>query len=257
MLRVILIAFLMSTFPASAAPFDHAPYEAIVRTCVHDGKVDYEAIRLHHAAALKAYVQSLGEADPSKMTSDEQLAFWLNAYNALVISAIVEGSSPEPTVGRAAFFFGRRFHIAGKDRTLDDIESNTVRAVFRDPRVHFALVCGSRGCPVVRTYEGGGVQATLDEGTRLFMRDPSKVRLDRAKHVLYLSSLFKWYEGDFKKAGTTPVAFVSRYLADDDRATLAEGKWDVVYMPYDWSLNGVPPKVSTGGTAAPVEEPKF
>ncbi|MBM3464617.1 MAG: DUF547 domain-containing protein, partial [Armatimonadetes bacterium] len=204
-----------------------------------------EGIRRTDAAALDEYVASLATARPDAMTPAERLAFWLNAYNALVISAIVKGVAPQEAAGRAAFFYGRKFDVAGRSRTLIDIENNVIREVFRDPRIHFALVCGSKGCPLLRpsAYAGDSLDAVLDEETRRFINDPSRVKLDRDRRVVRVSSIFQWYRKDFAGSDQALLQYLARYLPAEDQQALAGGTWRVEFIDYDWTLNGTRPRV--------------
>jgi len=115
-----------------------------------------------------------------------------------------------------------------------------------------ALVCAAMGCPPLRTepYEGDKLDRQLNDQTRVFLANPQKFRLDRGQGKVYLSSIFKWFGGDFVNnfgtdkafTGFSPderavLNFVSQYLAAGDRDYLLHGKYTLVYLDYDWSLN--------------------
>ncbi len=153
---------------------------------------------------------------------------------------MVQGASPGSVWSRAAFFQGRRFEVAGQARTLDEIEHEIIRAVFHDPRVHFALVCGAKGGPLLRgaAYGGASLDATLDDQARRFVSDPTRVRLDRERRVVRLSPIFKWYRKDFEGKDAALLPYLARWLPAADGEALSHGDWKVEFMEYDWSLNG-------------------
>lgn len=243
-MRIVLLFLVVTSLVwagADTTPFSHEPFDRVLRLYVKDGKVDYEGIRHKDAGTLASYVRSLGSADPSSMTDDQQKAFWLNAYNALVIHSIVEGRSPADPAQREQFFQHKRFRVAGRALTLDEIEHNSLRRLFADPRIHFALVCGADSCPPLppEAFDGEALDATLDESTKVFLSDPTKVRLDAEHRVLRLSPIFKWYARDFADDTAGLVEFVARYLPQHQARLLAEGDWTVEFVDYDWSLNQV------------------
>jgi hypothetical protein len=136
--------------------------------------------------------------------------------------------------------------------TLDEIEHNVLRKEFNEPRIHMALVCAAMGCPPLRTepYEGAKLDQQLNDQARVFLANPKKFRLDRGQGKVYLSSIFRWFGGDFVKNYGTDKAFpgfspeeravlnfLSQYLPAGDRDYLLKGKYTIAYLDYDWSLN--------------------
>jgi hypothetical protein len=126
--------------------------------------------------------------------------------------------------------------LKGGSVSLDDIENGTLRADFREPRIHFALVCASRSCPALRgeAYRAADLDRQLDEQARAFLADPTKNRFDPATNTLHLSSIFKWFRADFEAAAGSLPAYVGGYLSDPRAA--APGV-RIEFLDYDWSLN--------------------
>jgi hypothetical protein len=126
--------------------------------------------------------------------------------------------------------------LKGGDVSLDDIEHGTLRADFREPRIHFALVCASRSCPSLRgeAYRAPDLGRQLDEQARAFLGDESKNRFDPAANTLYLSRIFDWFRADFEAVAPSLPAYVARY-ANDPRVGQADV--EVKFLEYDWSLN--------------------
>jgi len=169
--------------------FDWQPWTALLAAVVSaDGKVDYAALS-DRRARLDAVVAALGAASPvsdaAAFPSDEhRLAYWLNAYNIFTLHAIL-AEYPISSVWKTRdgqFFQRRRHRAGGRDVSLDDIEHEILRGEFREPRIHFAINCGSNGCPALRpaAYVGEDLQATLRGATEQFLANEWNCRIDHA-----------------------------------------------------------------------------
>lgn len=146
---------------------------------------------------------------------------------------------------------GIKTKTAGREVSLNDIEHRILRPLFKEPRIHFSIVCASIGCPLLRSqpFRADSLKSQLEEATRDFIQDPAKVKWDGAGKVLRLSRVFDWFSEDFdfaadsswrkhyskKQAGA--VAFVSRYLPANVAAELKAGKVKINYLDFDWTLN--------------------
>jgi len=210
------------------------------------GGVDYAALK-RDRGDLDRYLRSLAGVRPAALSKDEALAFWTNAYNAVVIHHVLERFPGIRSVEDVDGFFDElTFPVAGEELTLDAIE--TRGRDLGDPRVHFVVVCASTSCPDLRgePYAAADLDAQLRDQTRRFLSDESKgLRYDAADDTLWLSSIFKWYAGDFT-GGSTVVAFFARggvldwvrEHAPPEIARRLRGKEPSVrYMEYDWGLN--------------------
>jgi len=239
-LRGAVLALLIGMAPcaASAAPFDHGAWDGLVRRHVDaDGHVAYRNLRDSDRAALDGYLDALANADPTALGEKERLAFWINAYNAMAVAGIVAGYHAETTFGRYRFFKGYKRRIAGEERTLDEIEHAIIRPEFNDFRAHFAVVCASTSCPVLRTeaYVGERLEAQLNEQARRFLADPSRNRFEASKGAVELSMIFKWFAEDFTTEGRTLAQTLAPYVSDAQRELLTA--LPVRYMEYDWTMN--------------------
>jgi hypothetical protein len=214
-----------------------------------DGKVDYRRL-VEHRALLDRVVAEFSatspESDPEAFADDEsKLAYWLNAYNAFTLNAIV-AEYPIASVWktRDGAFFPRRRHLAGgRSVSLDDIEHEILRGRFAEPRIHFAINCGSNGCPAMRTaaFEPSGLNETLRAATEQFLASEWNCRIDHETRRVYVSRIFKMYAEDFAgKTGTTHeyqrevLDFIAHHLGLDPESI--EG-YEVRYNVYDWGLN--------------------
>ena len=238
-MRALVLGFLLSmTLPGFGQPTTPSLGDCL-KGYVHDGKVDYAGLRQSRQKELRDFAAGLAQATPAGLALTHQIAFWLDAYNGLVVHQIVEtGREPSSFRQRSKFFRGTRYQVAGRLMTLDEIEHQALRPLAKDPRVHFVLVCGATSCPALRaeSFLSGDLEQTLEKATRDFIRDPKNVALDSQRRTLTLNPIFDWYKEDFGSVKD----FVAKYLDSDQKAALSDGRWSIRYSSYDWSLNQAP-----------------
>jgi hypothetical protein len=226
--------------PATAI-FDHSRLDALLRGHVDaEGLVDYAALG-RESATLDAYVAALASAPFEKLGRDEKLALLLNAYNAFTLRLILDhqpvASIKDIPSGKR--WDDRRWGLAGETLSLDQIEHEWVRPRFREPRIHFALVCAARSCPPLRAeaYVGDRLEAQLADQTRRVHSDERWVRFDAASGTLQLTKLYDWYGSDFLHAAPSVEEYVAAH-EPSVRAALGSGRRvKIRWLPYDWSLN--------------------
>ena len=232
------------------ATIDLRIWDELLQRYVDDlGRVNYRRWKAEAADVLRVWVESLADLDLADFTdADARLALWLNAYNAIAISQVLEVypiASIRPKVlgipnwlSFLDFFTRSNTIIGGKKYSLNQIEHAILRPEFAEPRIHFALVCASVGCPLLRrgAYFPESVRTQLEADASRFIHNPDKVRYDAQKKTLYLSKIFKWYEEDFVKAAGSVAEYVGGYLGPE--AAVGDG-WAIVFLPYDWNLNRV------------------
>lgn len=226
---------------AATRGFDHSAFDAILRAHVRDGAVNYAALKAEHSDELAGYVASLAEADPNGFTgADDELAFWLNAYNAFVIGGVLARYPEIEKVTDVGDFFKRaRWKAAGGIYSLDQIENDIVRSKFEDPRIHFVLVCAAQSCPPLQAHamDPTMLQEQLDRATREAVNDPKYVTIDPDGRVLRLTRIMSWYKQDFVEKDGSLEAFLQRYLDEPARNQLAQADFTIEFMEYDWALN--------------------
>ena len=223
--------------------FSHELFDQVLQKYVDlQGRVDYAGLK-SDPGTLKSYLDLLAVNAPSdKATFQTGLAFWINAYNALTIKGVVD-NYPTTSVRKiklfGGFFSRIKFQVGGRSYTLDNIEHDIIRYEYGDPRIHFALVCASLGCPILenRAFVPETLEERLDNATAKFINDSEKVRLDRENRVLYLSKIFEWYAEDFEDTHDSVINFIAEYLIETDAAFLKKEKVQLQYLEYDWSLN--------------------
>lgn len=236
--------------PDSCAHFDHdhSAWTALLQRYVRNGFVDYAGLKKNGQADLDTYLRALescrGQDD--SWTREQQLAYWINAYNAYTVQLILT-HYPLKSIRSIGLLPGAAFRdgfiplegVQGKTLSLNDIEHEILRKRFQEPRIHFAIVCASKSCPALRSEANRAkdLRSQLDDAARTFIQDSSKNRFDPGSRTLYLSSIFQWFREDFERAVETLPEFVARY-ADESTARALRGGVRVEFLDYDWSLNG-------------------
>ena len=238
--------------------FDHGLWDRVLRKYVDDrGGVDYAGIG--ESASFREYLYRLSKTDAAALRDDHQrLAFWINAYNALTIHAVLKTlpkdhaawpaySIRDQRIDGKDIWDGMAFAVGGGRWTLNQIEHEIIRKRdgLRDPRIHVALVCGARGCPPLwnRAYTGKAIDGQLAEAMRRFMGNPRQCSIDPKKGSIRISKVFEWYAADFTNPEFSPHAesipsFLALWARDSGLAkTLNSRSWRMEYFDYDWKLN--------------------
>lgn len=236
-------------------------FDAILDANVRDGFVYYRALKSERAR-LDGYVASLANVQLETASPQEQVAFWLNGYNALVLRTIIDhypivGHSkeyPANSVRQIPGAFERETHrLAGRTLTLDQIEQ-TVLPRFHDPRVFFALGRGAVGSGRLRSeaYAPETLERQLAETAAECASRAQCVEVDAAGNVMKVSSIFSWRREQFVAAYAdraktgfaerSPVeravlAFIDPKMLSAERELLAKNTFRVEYQPFDWTLN--------------------
>ena len=231
-----------------ASGVDHGVWDYLLKSYVASGLVDYDGMRKDYL--FLEYVRELGGCDPEALESrEEKLALLCNAYNAFVIDGVISHKIRDTvdgyTVDGTGFFDLTEHVFAGKTISLNDIEHKKVRPVFKEPRIHVALVCAARSCPSIRAeaYTGDRILEQLEDQSRLFANNPKYVKCDMEKKELKLSKILSWYGDDFNER--YPDGGYLEWLeglADDPKLKKAlagaiDEKVKVTFLDYDWTLN--------------------
>ncbi|KAK3803861.1 hypothetical protein RRG08_029453 [Elysia crispata] len=232
-----------------------------------DGKqVDYKGIKT--SDEFRAYTQMTRELiriDIKSAPREEKIAFFINIYNALVIHANIEKGPPKNLFGRYKFFNNTKYIIGGHPYSLQDIENGVLRAnrkgvgqIFnpfgsKDPRlevalevheplVHFALVCGAKSCPPIKTYTAEKIDEELKVAAASFLENSDGCDIDMKNKSIKLSSIFKWYKVDFGSNNKELLEFVASHMAkgqklSDLKELMSQGNYKLSFLQYDWSAN--------------------
>ena len=242
--RSLLLAFAVGIFtflsPAEAGEqIDYTLWNQVLQNYVNDqGLVDYEGLK-GHPQALNAFVQQVQNADLDSLTDSEEKAFWINAYNAITLSVVVD---KYPVKGIRWINFGLVWEIgrpvAGTKKSLGEIEHDILRPLG-DPRIHFAINCASIGCPLLSDmpFYPETLDEQLEEAAGKFINNPEKVRLDKTSNTLYYSAIFDWFEDDFLVVENSLLDYIKKYINPEDKAYLDKHDIAIKVLEYDWGLN--------------------
>jgi len=240
LLPAVLMLF-AAVAAAGAAAVDNSVYADLLKKYVHNGVVDYRGLK-GDEALLDRYLKVLEQVPVAELSRKAQFAFYINAYNAWTLKLILSGYPGVKSIKDLGSFFQspwkkKLVRIQGKVLTLDALEHGILRPRFKDPRVHFAIVCASKSCPPLISvpYRADTLDVQLDAAAGNFINNPQTTYLEG--DTLYVSKIFKWFADDF--GGDVP-GFVARYARPDLKKQLAaRGKrLKIAYLDYDWSLNG-------------------
>ena len=224
-------------------------FATLLTAHVHDGVVDYAGLKVQEAA-LNDVLDAMAAIDPAKLSREDRIAFYVNAYNAWTIKLILQHWPGIRSIKEAGSFLRSPWkqdfvRLDGKTISLDGVEHGILRRQYSDPRLHFALNCASMSCPPLAgvPYAGARLDDQLNAQTAAFINDPAQTFV--ADGRLHVSKIFDWYGEDF--GGEAGVwTFIRRY-AGPGLAKAMDGlpSHGLVYMDYDWSLNDRPrPKSS-------------
>lgn len=228
----------------------HDDWDALLRAHVSHGRVDYKAVK-GESAKLDAYLARLAVARPAAMSRDDQLAFWINAYNAFTVKLIVDHLPLTSIREISSPWKQERWTVEGRAYSLDWIEHKILREGFHEPRIHFAIVCASIGCPDLQAwaYRGDSIEAQLDRVTRQFMASAKHIKtateggwLGRKTYTLRTSKIFKWFGDDFTDGGKRSVVdFIRLYAPEAVAEFIVEAgpALTVKTLGYDWHLNAL------------------
>jgi hypothetical protein len=229
-----------------AAPFDHSGWDRILKQYVNGiGEVDYAALKKDRAG-LDTYIDRIAEASPESRKDDfptraDELAYWLNAYNALVMRGVIDGYPTRSVRDLGAlygFFWRKHFMLGGKRVTLRGLENDIIRKRYGDARIHFAIVCASISCPLLSrdAFTAANVEGQLDRLTRQSLAERRFLAVDPGSNTITLSALFDWYKEDYGGV----IEFVKKHAGEAQRKAIDSLKSPKIrYYDYDWSINDI------------------
>jgi hypothetical protein len=250
--NLLWISLILLIAMSASAEEQHALFSSVLNKYVQNGKVNYK--ELCKDPDLAKYISFLESSNPEDFTNEkDRLAFWINAYNAYTLKIICDhypvksindlhsGGTALSHAFKTTIWDKEIVVINHKATSLNNIEHKIIRPLFKDFRIHFALVCAAKSCPALRSeaYEGSKLDQQLDDQAKLFLSDNSKNRFEVATLKASISKIFDWYQKDFGKDKSEVLVAISKYLPDQIQKSIRSGldKWNVDYTNYDWSLN--------------------
>ena len=236
--------------PTSNVFVDHSFFDCfLTKYVVTDtqglNRVCYARVSKNDRNRLNCYLRYLQSLDVRTFNRDEQLAYWLNLYNARVISVILE-NYPVRSIRQIKSNFldllgpfdDEILCVLGKKLTLNDVESGIIRPIWKDPRIHFALNCASYGCPNLRkqAWRSENLSADLNAAAYRFINSNRAIRVGPFGYFVRVSKIFKWYGEDFGGTDAAILCYIRSYANAQTRHKLRRASKIKGYF-YDWSLN--------------------
>ncbi|MCZ0941644.1 MAG: DUF547 domain-containing protein [Gammaproteobacteria bacterium] len=234
---------------SNTATIDHAPWQEILDGyLVADdpsgvNRFDYGALKANaeDRKKLGGYLQALAKLDPRAYAKAEQMAYWINLYNALTVFVIVPRYPVDSIkdIKSGLIDFGpwnlELIPVQGVKLTLNNIEHGILRPIWRDPRIHYAVNCASIGCPNLapEAYRSDNLERLLEQGATEYINHPRGAQVRDGK--LLVSSIYDWFKADFGGTDEGVFAHLARYARPELAAQLSG--YDSFDDDYDWSLN--------------------
>lgn len=217
----------------AASFFDRA--DIFFKTYVQADAVRYRAIQ-ENATDLQQLVGEIAQMNVEELDTDTKKAFYINAYNLLVIQGVLENDPLVSVQQVSGFFDQKNYTVGGKRISLNELEKQWLLAAYQDARLHFVLVCGAVGCPPITNfaYQPAQLEAQLEQQTRLALNNPTFIRVSPASKQVALSQIFEWYSTDFGGSKQSALKFINRYRTDS-----IPSDYEIRFYDYDWSLNEI------------------
>lgn len=189
-----------------------------------------------------ASVEDMSKGQYDKLPNNEKLAFLINAYNAFTVKWILQHYPVKSIKDTGGFLSSpwkkKFFKLFGEEQSLDGIEHGIIRKDFQEPRIHFAVVCASKGCPALKgeAYTAAKLDEQLETSARNFLNDKERNYYNAEENRFFLSKIFDWYGEDFKKKMGSVQAFVAPRMASSPSPDKLQDS-SLKFLDYDWSLN--------------------
>lgn len=240
--RVIILCLFIPQFLFSQPTPSHRTFDQLLKKHVNSrGEVNYKGF-ISDSVTLNQYLNLLSKNPPaSNWSREEEMAFWINAYNAFTIKLVIQyypvksikeiGSKIQiPFVNTP--WDVKFIKIGNEKMDLNKIEHEKLRRKFEDPRIHMALVCASKSCPQLlnEAFTAEKLENQLKNQTLTFLQDPSRNKISDSQ--LQLSQIFNWYQMDFNKNGGSVESFIRKWTGIKVKSGAK-----ITYLEYDWGLN--------------------
>jgi hypothetical protein len=243
------LAALSAFRPKGQGAVDHSAYDALLNTVVKPdaqsyNRVDYRAVK-SSLGSLRSYIASLEAANPVSLSRDEAHAYWINLYNAKTLEVVAE-AFPVTSIKKinlgGSFLFGsgpwkaKLMTVNGIELSLDDVEHEIVRALFKDPMSHYGLNCASYSCPnlATRAYTGSNINQLLRQTGVDYVNHPRGVSVNKGR--ITASKIYSWYAGDFGGKRNLKNHWAG-LAAPGKAAEISDAR--ISGYEYDWSINAI------------------
>ncbi|MGD1854720.1 MAG: DUF547 domain-containing protein [Leptolyngbyaceae cyanobacterium] len=240
---------------ASAQGIDYTIYDEVLSTYVDEaGWVNYTDLQQSRQPldTFNDGIAAVDDATLSGWSEEEQIAYWINAYNSLTLKSIIDQTPIKPSIKDITGVWRLRKHpINRAEKTLNEIEHDVLRVDFDEPRLHAAIVCAAISCPPLRNeaFTGEELDTQLDEQVMQWLARPDGLKIDKEAGEVKVSKIFSWFGVDWipsygvdsgftgSEEERAVLNFISNYVSEEDRAYLEAGDYQISYFDYDWALN--------------------
>lgn len=224
-----------------------ADYDYILKKYTHSDYFHYSQLTKskEDLARFDRFMRWQADADLKTMSREDQIAFYINAYNACCIRAILDNYPVHTPKDVDGFFDKLKFDVAGEKLTISEIEYDRLIANYKDMRAHFAVVCADRGCLPLKpsAYTGQSLQKDLEAAAKRFVNDERHFKVDKESGEVQISKIFEWYGAKFLQdprlpvKGDKPELYLTHWVDKDVRALLESGQYKLKIIEWNWTLN--------------------
>lgn len=232
---LIIPVFLLSLFSLNAQDLSTNFFQQtdqLFKAHVQDGAINYKTIGAD--PIFSQLIEDIAATNWKSLDAKTQQAFLINSYNLLVINKVLAHKLTQSVQDKGGFFDAKSHTVGGEKLSLNTLEKKHLLATFEDPRFHFVLVCGAKGCPPITNfaYTPEDLEEQLANQTRKAVNDPLFIQVDETAEKASLSQIFSWYAADFGGSKKEVLSFINSYRMEPIPVSYA-----INYYNYDWTLN--------------------
>lgn len=197
------------------------------------GLVNYQSLK-EQPGQLNELIDKIGDYNVSDSSLDHRTAFYINAYNLLVIKQVTDNYPIKSPMDVDGFFKVKKFKVAGEQLTLDQLEFEKIVEPSKDPRIHFALGCAARSCPFLyeKAFTPEELQSQLDFRAKQIIELPNYIQIEDDKKTVTFNKIFDWYSDHFIEVSGTLIKYINQY-----KDKKVPEVYLVKFQEYDWVLN--------------------
>ncbi len=230
---ILLLVLQVTVARAADVKSFSAQANTFLATYVENGFVAYDRIR-SQGKDIESLYKQIGEMSLKGLDDNTVKAFYINAYNIIVIYWVSKHLPLKSPLDNSGFFDKVKHVVAGESMTLNALEIKKLLFVYKDARIHFALACAAKSCPPLASFAFApeNLEQQLNERTSLALNTKAWIRIYPDQKRAELSKIFEWYKGDFMANGQSLTEWINQY-----RKEKIPGTYTIGYYDYDWTLN--------------------
>ncbi|MBX2844327.1 MAG: DUF547 domain-containing protein [Flammeovirgaceae bacterium] len=233
LLLFLIIAQVSVANPSQNLSVFFSEVDDFMKKWVKEGKVNYAAIK-KNPEGINSLYEKVGKTSLSEAKGEEGKAFYINAYNIIVIHQVVQLYPIQSPMNQNGFFTGNKHLVAGEKLTLNQLEFKKLVIPFNDPRIHFSIACAAKGCPNLASfaYTPDKLLGQLDERVKKAVNDSDFTKVSTKNEKVELSKIFSWYKKEFEESDGDILTFINEY-----RSVKIPESFELGFYEYNWELN--------------------